>query len=92
MVSLYIITSIVSVYEHTHFLTPSGDVLFSFFVAVREEISGLDTRYVFGSGLDLDLLGIEIDDNTLIPGLAVGSSRAKPLAGAFFFCISIAWH
>ncbi|KAL3719147.1 hypothetical protein ACJRO7_004147 [Eucalyptus globulus] len=48
--------------------------------AVREEISGLDTRYVFGSGLDLDLLGIEIDDNTLIPGLAVASSRAKPLA------------
>ncbi|XP_030552234.1 protein TAB2 homolog, chloroplastic [Rhodamnia argentea] len=48
--------------------------------AVCEEISGLDTRYVFGSGLDLDLLGIEIDDNTLIPGLAVASSRAKPLA------------
>lgn len=48
--------------------------------AVSEEISGLDTRYVFGSGLDLDLLGIEIDDNTLIPGLAVASSRAKPLA------------
>ncbi|XP_030444961.1 protein TAB2 homolog, chloroplastic [Syzygium oleosum] len=50
------------------------------YTAVREEISGLDTRYVFGSGLDLDLLGIEIDDNTLIPGLAVASSRAKPLA------------
>ncbi|PKI33930.1 protein TAB2 homolog, chloroplastic [Punica granatum] len=48
--------------------------------AVQEEISSLKTRYVFGAGLDLDLLGIEIDDKTLIPGLAVTSSRAKPLA------------
>ncbi|MFS7928867.1 hypothetical protein Hanom_Chr04g00325831 [Helianthus anomalus] len=32
----------------------------------------------------LDLLGIEIDDNTLIPGLAVTSSRARPLAGWYF--------
>ncbi|GMI95734.1 hypothetical protein like AT3G08010 [Hibiscus trionum] len=50
------------------------------FSAVREEISSLDERSVFGAGLDLDLLGIEVDDNTLIPGLAVASSRAKPLA------------
>ncbi|XP_015163263.1 uncharacterized protein [Solanum tuberosum] len=48
--------------------------------AVREEVSNLETRLVFGSSLDLDLLGIEIEDNTLIPGLAVASSRAKPLA------------
>ncbi|KAK4775292.1 hypothetical protein SAY86_010227 [Trapa natans] len=48
--------------------------------AVREEISSMKTRYVFGASLDLDLLGIEIDDKTLIPGLAVASSRAKPLA------------
>jgi len=34
-----------------------------------------------GSGLDLDLLGLEIDDNTLIPGLAVASSSATALAG-----------
>lgn len=46
-----------------------------------EEVSSLETNFVFGAGLDLDLLGIEIDDNTLIPGLAVASSRAKPLAG-----------
>ncbi|GMI75773.1 hypothetical protein like AT3G08010 [Hibiscus trionum] len=52
------------------------------FSAVREEISSLDERFVFGAGLDLDLLGIEVDDNTLIPGLAVASSRAKPLAGS----------
>lgn len=51
------------------------------FSAVREEIASLDTRSIFGAGLDLDLLGIEIDDNTLVPGLAVASSRAKPLAG-----------
>lgn len=51
--------------------------------AVREEISSLATKLVFGSSLDLDLLGIEIDEGTLIPGLAVASSRAKPLAGAY---------
>ncbi|MCE7766884.1 DUF1092 family protein, partial [Pseudomonas putida] len=28
----------------------------------------------------MDLLGIEIEDKTLIPGLAVATSRAKPLA------------
>ncbi|KAF4365551.1 hypothetical protein G4B88_025730 [Cannabis sativa] len=48
--------------------------------AVREEILSLESKLVFGSSLDLDLLGIEIDDNTMIPGLAVSSSRAKPLA------------
>ncbi|KAM1263619.1 hypothetical protein ACFX2G_029219 [Malus domestica] len=48
--------------------------------AVQEEISSLDTNLVFGASLDLDLLGIEIDEKTLIPGLAVASSRAKPLA------------
>ncbi|KAK8614397.1 hypothetical protein V6N13_122755 [Hibiscus sabdariffa] len=53
---------------------------FSSVIAVREEVSSLDERFVFGAGLDLDLLGIEVDDNTLIPGLAVTSSRAKPLA------------
>ncbi|KAJ6385291.1 hypothetical protein OIU77_028472 [Salix suchowensis] len=50
------------------------------FSAVREEIASLETRFVFGASLDLDLLGIEIDDKALIPGLAVASSRAEPLA------------
>ncbi|GAV86066.1 DUF1092 domain-containing protein [Cephalotus follicularis] len=50
------------------------------FSAVREEVSSLEMKSMFGSGLDLDLLGIEIDDKTLIPGLAVATSRAKPLA------------
>jgi hypothetical protein len=53
------------------------------FSAVQKEISSLDSNLVFGASLDLDLLGIEIDDETLIPGLAVASSRAKPLAGAY---------
>lgn len=44
-------------------------------------MSSLETRFIFGAGLDLDLLGIEIDDKTLIPGLAVASSRATALAG-----------
>lgn len=49
--------------------------------AIKEEMSSLKTRYAFGAGLDLDLLGIDVDDNTLIPGLAVATSRAIPLAG-----------
>lgn len=51
------------------------------FPALQEEVSSLDRKYAFGSDLDLDLLGLEIDDKTLVPGLAVASSRAKPLAG-----------
>ncbi|KAG8391233.1 hypothetical protein BUALT_Bualt01G0166600 [Buddleja alternifolia] len=50
------------------------------FSAVREEVSSLQTRFSFGASLDLDLLGIEVGEKTLIPGLAVSSSRAKPLA------------
>ncbi|CAK9140392.1 unnamed protein product [Ilex paraguariensis] len=50
------------------------------FSAVQEEVSSLETRFAFGASLDLDLLGIEFDDKTLIPGLAVATSRAKPLA------------
>ncbi|CAL1361548.1 unnamed protein product [Linum trigynum] len=50
------------------------------FSAIREEIASMDTRFMFGSSLDLDLLGIAVDDETLIPGLSVASSRAKPLA------------
>ncbi|KAJ6904410.1 hypothetical protein NC652_022420 [Populus alba x Populus x berolinensis] len=48
--------------------------------AVREEIASLETSFFFGASLDLDLLGIEIDDKTMIPGLAVASSRDEPLA------------
>ncbi|KAI8571652.1 hypothetical protein RHMOL_Rhmol01G0136300 [Rhododendron molle] len=51
------------------------------FSVVQQEASSLETKYVFGANIDLDLLGIEIDADTLIPGLAVASSRAKPLAG-----------
>ncbi|KAH9774550.1 protein TAB2-like [Citrus sinensis] len=50
------------------------------FSAVQEEVSSLESKCVFGASLDLDLLGVEVDDKTLIPGLAVASSRAKPLA------------
>ncbi|KAG6477180.1 hypothetical protein ZIOFF_066432 [Zingiber officinale] len=49
-------------------------------LAVVEEMSSFETRYAFGGSLDFELLGFEIDDNTLVPGLAVASSRAKPLA------------
>lgn len=50
------------------------------FSAVQEEVSSLEANSVFGASLDLDLLGIEINENTLIPGLSVASSRAVPLA------------
>lgn len=40
----------------------------------------LERRYAFGAGLDLDLLGFELDGSTLVPGVAVAPSRAKPLA------------
>ncbi|KAM7262991.1 hypothetical protein ACFE04_000674 [Oxalis oulophora] len=46
--------------------------------AIKEELLSLEKR--FGAGLDLDLLGIDIEDDVLVPGLAVASSRAKPLA------------
>ncbi|MFS7973077.1 hypothetical protein Hanom_Chr09g00852361 [Helianthus anomalus] len=51
------------------------------FSDVKKELETLEKSFAFGATLDLDLLGIEIDDNTLIPGLAVASSRARPLAG-----------
>ncbi|CDP09659.1 unnamed protein product [Coffea canephora] len=50
------------------------------FSAIKEEVSSLEKRYAFGAGLDLDLLGIEVDDKNFIPGLAVATSRAVPLA------------
>lgn len=50
------------------------------FSDVKKELATLEKSFAFGATLDLDLLGIEIDDDTLIPGLAVASSRAKPLA------------
>ncbi|KAL8542261.1 hypothetical protein ACS0TY_003214 [Phlomoides rotata] len=50
------------------------------FSAVQEEVSALQASYGFGATLDLDLLGIQVSEETLIPGLAVATSRAKPLA------------
>ncbi|KAI3445033.1 hypothetical protein Pfo_001698 [Paulownia fortunei] len=44
------------------------------------EVSSLQTRFSFCASLELDLLGIEVGEKTLIPGLAVASLRAKPLA------------
>ncbi|KAM7482840.1 hypothetical protein LguiB_007423 [Lonicera macranthoides] len=50
------------------------------FSAIKEEAASLETTFAFGASLDLDLLGIEIDEKTLIPGLAISTSRAQPLA------------
>ena len=49
----------------------------------------METRFAFGANLDLDLLGIDIDDKTLVPGLAVASSRAKPLAGSLLVSVVV---
>uniref|UniRef100_A0A251T073 RNA-binding protein Tab2/Atab2 C-terminal domain-containing protein n=1 Tax=Helianthus annuus TaxID=4232 RepID=A0A251T073_HELAN len=43
-----------------------------------------EKSFAFCVTMDFDLLGIEIDDNMPIPGLAVASSRARPLAGWYF--------
>ena len=48
----------------------------------------LERRYAFGAGLDLDLLGFELDETTLVPGVAVESSRAKALAGKILILIA----
>ncbi|KAJ9566743.1 hypothetical protein OSB04_002709 [Centaurea solstitialis] len=50
------------------------------FSDVKKELLSQEKTFAFGATLDLDLLGIEMDDETLIPGLAVASSRARPLA------------
>ncbi|KAI3758587.1 hypothetical protein L6452_06154 [Arctium lappa] len=50
------------------------------FSDVKKELLSQEKSFAFGATLDLDLLGIEMDDETLIPGLAVASSRARPLA------------
>eukprot|EP00252_Welwitschia_mirabilis_P014876 TRINITY_DN32932_c0_g1_i1.p1 TRINITY_DN32932_c0_g1~~TRINITY_DN32932_c0_g1_i1.p1 ORF type:complete len:394 (-),score=59.31 TRINITY_DN32932_c0_g1_i1:269-1450(-) len=50
------------------------------FEALQEEIATVQNGSVFGSVLDLNLLGIECSDDILIPGIAVASSRAMPLA------------
>ncbi|KAM0940319.1 hypothetical protein DsansV1_C18g0148971 [Dioscorea sansibarensis] len=50
------------------------------FSAVKNELSNLRKKNAFGGSLDLDLLGIEIEEPTLVPGVAVASARAKPLA------------
>ena len=53
--------------------------------AVKNELSNLRKKNAFGGSLDLDLLGIEIEERTLVPGVAVASARAKPLAGMCFW-------
>lgn len=40
---------------------------------------------VFGSVLDLDTLEIDLSLDIMIPGVAVASSRATPLAGEYRF-------
>jgi hypothetical protein len=48
---------------------------------VLEEMDGVLRGSVFGSVLDLDTLNIELSPDVMIPGVAVASSRATPLAG-----------
>jgi len=48
---------------------------------VLEEMEGVVKGDVFGSVLDLDTLKIDLSPDVMIPGVAVASSRATPLAG-----------
>uniref|UniRef100_A0A0C9S904 TSA: Wollemia nobilis Ref_Wollemi_Transcript_9878_1291 transcribed RNA sequence n=1 Tax=Wollemia nobilis TaxID=56998 RepID=A0A0C9S904_9CONI len=48
--------------------------------AIREEMLIVQQGSTFGSVLDLDVLEIDLSDDTLIPGVAVTSSRATALA------------
>ncbi len=48
---------------------------------VLEELEAVERGAMFGSVLDLDTLGIDLSSDIMIPGVAVASSRATPLAG-----------
>lgn len=47
---------------------------------VQEEMAIVQEESSFGSVLDLDILGINLSDDSLIPGVAIASSRATGLA------------
>lgn len=47
---------------------------------VLEELEAVEKGAMFGSVLDLDTLGIDLSADIMIPGVAVASSRATPLA------------
>ena len=50
-------------------------------IALKGELEqSLTTGKAFGSALDIDMLGLDVDDDTLVPGVAVYSRRADPMA------------
>jgi len=48
--------------------------------ALKGELQEVLNGNAFGSGVDIDNLGLDINDDTLIPGVAVYSRRAAPMA------------
>ena len=48
--------------------------------ALKVELEQVTQGNAFGSTLDIDNLGLNVDDNTLVPGVAVYSRRAAPMA------------
>ena len=48
--------------------------------ALRGELAEVEAGRAFGSTLDIERLGLEVNDDTLIPGVAVYSRRANPMA------------
>lgn len=48
---------------------------------VIEEVSAVENGNSFGSYFPLEILGLDLPPNAIIPGVAVASSRATPLAG-----------
>ena len=53
---------------------------------VLEELEGVLKGEVFGSVLNLNTLNINLTSGVMIPGVAVASSRATPLAGEHWSC------
>ena len=48
--------------------------------ALRGELSAVEAGKAFGSTLDVEGLGLDVTDETLVPGVAVYSRRADPMA------------
>jgi len=49
--------------------------------ALRGELTAVAAGKAFGSSVDVAQLGLDVNDDTLVPGVAVYSRRANPMAG-----------
>lgn len=54
-----------------------------------EEIAAVEQGASFGNVFPLDVLGLDLPPDAIIPGVAVASARATPLAGETVFSYSV---